>query len=444
MIQIKMLDVIRKSALVFLPLLALLLVIALLIFDARTRSVEASLRLQEKTVLALQKKVIAEDIDGVVSDVRFLEDLLRTSEQVWVNNESATVERKAIASLILNLAKAKRIYDQIRIVDEHGMEKLRVNYNNGSPEIVADADLQDKGDRYYFTDTISLDKGALFVSPLDLNIEHGQIEQPLKPMIRIGSPVFSDSGEKFGIVLVNYLASLLLERFRELGEAKSGAPLLVNSAGYYLLAQGEEDAWGFMYPDRVDRNLSKDFPEEWGLISANDEGQFHGKEGLFTYTTIHPVPIGLISSTGSSVASGSSLKNLDSDEVFWKAISFLPDTVYHAESIKMRHILIPAVIVAGLLLWVSIYRHSYSRIYKKLTQQQTEVLVGELQQSLAEVKTLKGILPICMHCKKIRSDDEAWNKIESYLSKRTDLQFSHAICPDCMKEHYQRYVKKPS
>lgn len=63
-------------------------------------------------------------------------------------------------------------------------------------------------------------------------------------------------------------------------------------------------------------------------------------------------------------------------------------------------------------------------------------LVRDLQAALLEVKTLRGILPICANCKRIRSDQGSWEQIESYMRARTDAEFSHGICPDCAAKVY--------
>jgi len=62
--------------------------------------------------------------------------------------------------------------------------------------------------------------------------------------------------------------------------------------------------------------------------------------------------------------------------------------------------------------------------------------VEELRQALEHVDTLQGILPICMHCHEIRSDDEAWHKLEKYIENHTMAKFSHSICPNCLEKHY--------
>jgi len=60
----------------------------------------------------------------------------------------------------------------------------------------------------------------------------------------------------------------------------------------------------------------------------------------------------------------------------------------------------------------------------------------ELEHANATIKTLTGILPICSFCKGIRDDKGYWAKLEEFISEATEVQFSHSICPDCMKKHY--------
>jgi CheY-like chemotaxis protein len=62
--------------------------------------------------------------------------------------------------------------------------------------------------------------------------------------------------------------------------------------------------------------------------------------------------------------------------------------------------------------------------------------VRELETALGEIKTLKGILPICVHCKKIRNDTGYWEQVENYISSHSMADFSHGICPDCLRKHF--------
>lgn len=71
-------------------------------------------------------------------------------------------------------------------------------------------------------------------------------------------------------------------------------------------------------------------------------------------------------------------------------------------------------------------------------------LVGELREALAQVGTLSGFLPICMHCHKIRNDKGFWDRLERYIGSRTGAQFSHGLCPDCEAEHYPDDDESPA
>ena len=72
---------------------------------------------------------------------------------------------------------------------------------------------------------------------------------------------------------------------------------------------------------------------------------------------------------------------------------------------------------------------------------QKEKLISELQEALAKVKTLSGLLPICSSCKKIRDDKGYWNQIESYIRERSEADFTHGICPKCAKMLYPGLLK---
>ena len=78
----------------------------------------------------------------------------------------------------------------------------------------------------------------------------------------------------------------------------------------------------------------------------------------------------------------------------------------------------------------------------QLKNSELELKNSELTQALEEIKTLQGIIPICANCKKIRDDEGYWQQIEQYIMAHTDAQFSHGICPDCMKEFYPDIADK--
>lgn len=68
-------------------------------------------------------------------------------------------------------------------------------------------------------------------------------------------------------------------------------------------------------------------------------------------------------------------------------------------------------------------------------------LIGELECALSEVKRLQGMLPICSHCKKIRTDDGFWKQVDQYVSENSETRFTHGLCPDCARRTYTEHYK---
>lgn len=76
---------------------------------------------------------------------------------------------------------------------------------------------------------------------------------------------------------------------------------------------------------------------------------------------------------------------------------------------------------------------------RKNLETEQQKLIAELQDALARIRTLRGLLPICASCKKIRDDKGYWNQIEAYVSDHSEAEFSHSICPDCIKKLYPEF-----
>ena len=78
---------------------------------------------------------------------------------------------------------------------------------------------------------------------------------------------------------------------------------------------------------------------------------------------------------------------------------------------------------------------------RKMVERERENLIGKLQEALANIKTLRGLLPMCAGCKKIRDDKGYWNQIEAYVKEHSEAEFSHSLCPDCARKLYPEYYE---
>ena len=79
---------------------------------------------------------------------------------------------------------------------------------------------------------------------------------------------------------------------------------------------------------------------------------------------------------------------------------------------------------------------------RKRAEAEKEQLIKELQEALAEIKTLRGIIPICASCKKIRDDKGYWHQVEVYVRDHSEAEFSHSLCPECAKKLYPEFYKE--
>ncbi len=76
---------------------------------------------------------------------------------------------------------------------------------------------------------------------------------------------------------------------------------------------------------------------------------------------------------------------------------------------------------------------------RKSSEAERERLIGELREALSRVTKLRGLLPICASCKRIRDDQGYWNQIEEYLHQHSDAEFTHGICPECVDKLYPEF-----
>jgi hypothetical protein len=182
----------------------------------------------------------------------------------------------------------KRRYDQIRWLDNRGMERIRVNLTSHGAVRVADEQLQDKSGRYYFKEAITMPIGQVYASQIDLNIERGEIERPFKPMLRMAVSVSNSLGEPKGLVLVNVLADNIFKDLAQHAGLAQSHILMIDPAGYYLRGFMEEREWGFMFQLQDDREyrFDKRYPAVWREMVRQGVGKIDAPEGLFLFRTL--------------------------------------------------------------------------------------------------------------------------------------------------------------
>jgi len=317
----------KRFFLLFLPTALVLIVAAYVGIYLETGDKIEALELKQATNLQVAANSIVHDFGAVTSDLRMLAD---NPDLLRYLDSGKSVDRIEAERHFIVLSREKRRYDQVRYLDAHGMERIRVNYDSGSPAVTPRNELQDKSDRYYFIDTMKLDDEEVYVSPFDLNIENGEIEVPYKPMIRFGTPVFDNRGRKRGIVVLNYYGARLLNDFRRIVSQENGDAMMLNRNGYWLSAPDDVDEWGFMLNKQ--RSFAQRYPAIWKTISTSRQGHVLTPEGLFTFATVFPLSDGEFSAAGMPATAGGN--GQASEQYYWKLVSYIPDKSLPQSSLR--------------------------------------------------------------------------------------------------------------
>ncbi len=183
-------------------------------------------------------------------------------------------DRAHVITLFRAVAVANTDYMQVRFLDADGRERVRIDRPRGraDPQVIPDRQMQDKGAKSYFQGARALAEGKLRHSNVDLNMEWGEIEKPIRPTFRVSTPVHA-GGAFRGVVVINLAMDRILDL---LGHSADFDVFMVDRNGEFILHPDPDKAWSRYLPGRG--NLD----EEFGAEAAGDRGAYaHLLTGVF-------------------------------------------------------------------------------------------------------------------------------------------------------------------
>ncbi len=251
----------------FLPLAFLVLAAAGFLYYNRIEAELRRLQLEQRERVSLGAASLTNDLD---SPLRHLSILTGEAPIARAINHPTPENLAQMVENFSTLMLRNPYYDQVRWIDQDGMEKVRVNMTSMGPAPVPPGALQNRKDRPYFTDTLALQRGQMLVSPMDLNVENQRIEVPHKPTVRLAVSVAAADGTPRGIVVINVLMAPLLDRFSTQVERGANRAMLLNGDGYWLYSTNSADEWAFMF--KREETLAKRNPGVWKAISEQAAG----------------------------------------------------------------------------------------------------------------------------------------------------------------------------
>ncbi len=272
----------------FIPVLYLFLVFGMAVSVIIEANYVKQLSIAAKSEIVLESDNLKNEINGQLSNILYLTNIMKRIRGNIPSDDvlfSSTTE-----GIMVDFMRENGIYDQVRFLDNDGMEIIRVNRVNGETNVVPTEELQDKSDRYFYQESLELKSGQVYISKFDLNMEHSGIEMPIKPVYRLTTPVDLANGNRLGYIVVNVLGQPVLDRIRGVQELVHGSLYLINEDGDWIIAPPGATAWGFMYGDSIaNSKISQDFPNIWQKYHGEAFFQGYSTRGFFTFQVIDPL-----------------------------------------------------------------------------------------------------------------------------------------------------------
>lgn len=177
-----------------------------------------------------------------------------------------TSKNNIVKELFLTVAQMSNSIMQLRYIDKNGMETIRVDrkYINSNAFIIQEANLQDKKNRYYFKEAMHLKNNDIWYSKIDLNVEKGKIEEPLKPVLRMATPIYHN-GIKEGILIVNIFMQNILD---EMTSDSLFNIYLIDKEGEFLSHPNNKRNWSKYFNKSY--RIRDAFPKNYLKILNND------------------------------------------------------------------------------------------------------------------------------------------------------------------------------
>jgi diguanylate cyclase (GGDEF)-like protein len=300
--------------LTYLPVSLLFFAFSMFVNVQENHNQRANYIANETNVVSLENEIIVKNLGSLFSDISYLAYTFQNYEQIFRGENYKQLQENWEAFLA-----SKKVYFKLRFIDVNGNEMIRVNYTEDGPYTSGAEELENKRDRYYFKDAIALGKDQIYMSRLDLNEEHGEIEQPLRPVIRFAVTVYDGQGNLEGMIVISYSANNLLTDFEDISSTSLGDVFLLNSAGHWLdnsISRGKE--WAFMYENKSDISFNTEHPAVWQEINAKGRGVLISERGMYVYSSIAP---------GQSNTPNIGTNKFDfivSAEEKWRIVSFIP------------------------------------------------------------------------------------------------------------------------
>lgn len=326
--------------------------IAVLFAVLRLQSMNQPIADQQNYLQIEAHQIVASSLSDLGMALNFITS--QTSVIELVSKPTPTTE-KEVANYFLRLSKHIPYLHQMRWIDEQGMERIRVDIDDGQVSMLPKDKLQKKTNRYYFQEARVLPSGDVYLSKLDLNVEHGELEYPYRPTLRFATPIECRSGVRQGIIIINIDMTSVLQSVANL--SSENELFMLNNQGTVIASNHTDWLWGPMLGD-TKNVFGSHYPKTWKQLRKQGEGTYRNSEGLWNIAKVYAP------------------STIQGNRFWWQLVRYPQETLERKqwEIIMISMLIWMVLMLPGVLLWYRLYQ------VEKARQAAEDVILQQRQQ----------------------------------------------------------------
>jgi signal transduction histidine kinase len=318
------------------PWLAVIATVSALSYNRMVADDFDQLQRRRDEAINLATKSIDESLELLRHDLFLLANHTAMDDAIANPTELALTQLSELFVVVMGVRQG---YDQVRWIDETGQERVRCDPTPDGVSCNPADGLQSKADRYYFTQTMQLDAGDVYVSELDLNREYGRLQQPDKPVLRIATQLHDAARNPRGIVIINALMKDVLDALQRIRTTVGINLYLTDAAGRWLVGERPEDAFAHEH-GIAENTLFARYPRIQAELNGIGGSDFSDSSGVWHF---EQVPI--------SRALGAFASDPSKETAYW-LVAHTPAETLNSVRLQALLLTVPlAVILAAIVVF---------------------------------------------------------------------------------------------
>ena len=368
--------VFKRALVIFLGIVCLGLLIGLPIYSQYEKNLRTTAITAAAQRTALIERTIHAEFNKLISDLKVLSALPTLRTLIYSDQLNAA---HPLTNYLANVLLNDRRYDQIRLLDRHGRELIRIVHRNNRTFFIAESELRDRSESDYVLETLSLIPGQIYVSPMQRNTGDDRVENPNIPVIRLGTQLQDEFGRVRGLMVLDYRAQGMLDSFNAiLADTTHERTFMFGRAGSWLYSQGA-NALNLQEDPLSANNAGSPLAQAWPRMKGLDKGQVHTPNGLYSIETVYPLMFDPGAIPNAHLSQELGVPPTLVEHYRWRLVTYIPNEAWLSKSVLRQPLGLFGLVLLSVLLALIVYETVAAWSYKNALRRERERTAAELE-----------------------------------------------------------------